>query len=229
DVVDFNRTCPAPGAPFLPLSGIPIYYSRCGACDFMFAAEMCGWTPEQFLERVYNDDYALYDPDYVEARPQANADFLIHYFKAGAFTHLDYGGGNGGLSRRRAAAGWPSVSYDPLLDAERPQGPFDLVTSFEVFEHVPDINVLFSDLQSLVKADGLIMFSTLLSDGEIARGRPLSWWYAAPRNGHISLFSSQSLRMCLNQRGFNLASASANLHLAYRDIPPWASALLKGH
>jgi hypothetical protein len=40
-----------------------------------------------------------------------------------------------------------------------------------------------------------VLFSTLLSDGEIVRGRPLRWWYAAPRNGHISLFSAQSLRL----------------------------------
>jgi hypothetical protein len=33
------------------------------------------------------------------------------------------------------------------------------------------------------------MFSTLLSDGNIKLGQKLTWWYASPRNGHISLFS----------------------------------------
>ncbi|MGZ5207034.1 MAG: class I SAM-dependent methyltransferase [Caldimonas sp.] len=216
----------------LPDSGTLIEYCLCDGCGFCFAPEFSNWTFQEFERRIYNDQYERVDPDYKLARPAANANLLDQLLGSAKVTHLDYGGGSGLLSEHLRKKGWDSRTYDPFVDRNRlvrDLGRFDLVTAFEVFEHVPDINVLFSDLQSLVKADGLIMFSTLLSDGEIARGRPLSWWYAAPRNGHISLFSSQSLRMCLNQRGFNLASASANLHLAYRDIPPWASALLKGH
>ena len=34
---------------------------------------------------------------------------------------------------------------------------------------------------TLARPDALILFSTLLSDGEIARGRPLTWWYVPLR------------------------------------------------
>lgn len=85
-----------------------------------------------------------------------------------------------------------------------------------------------SDLRSLLAPEGIVMFGTMLSDGNIAPRQRLTWWYASPRNGHISLFSAQSLRMCLNRRGLNFASASANLHVAYRAIPPWAAHLLGG-
>ena len=226
DVVDFNRTCPTPGAPVPPLSGVPVYYSRCGACGFLFAAEMCGWTPEQFLERVYNDDYALYDPDYVETRPQANADFLIRHFKAGAFTHLDYGGGNGELSRRLTAAGWPSVSYDPLIDAEPPQGPFDLVTSFEVFEHVPDVHRLMSDLNALTGDASVVLFSTMVSDSAVDPGARLSWNYAGPRNGHISLFSRRALQILAQRYGYAFGSFDDGIHCFVRAVPAWASHLI---
>lgn len=226
DVVDFSRTCPGPGVIQPPLSGIPVYYSRCGDCGFLFAAEMLAWTPQQFLERVYNDDYMLCDPDYVETRPRANADFLMQHFKAGAFTHLDYGGGNGALSRRLTEAGWPSASYDPLVDAERPPGSFDLVTSFEVFEHVPDVDRLMSDLNALTGDASVVLFTTSVSDKEVVPGARLSWDYAGPRNGHISLFSRRSLQVLAQRYGYAFGSFNDNIHCFVRTIPGWASHLI---
>lgn len=229
--VDFNKSCEDSRGLKLAPSGVAIEYYLCDGCGFCFAPEFAAWTFHDFEQRIYNGDYEKVDPDYKLVRPAANANMLAGLFAAAKVSHLDYGGGSGLLSKQLGDKGWDSQTYDPYVDRSvdvRGLGPFDLVTAFEVFEHVPDVNVLFDDLQTLVKPDGAIMFSTLLSDGEIGRGRPLSWWYASPRNGHISLFSAQSLRMCLNQRGFNFASASANLHVAYRTIPPWAAHLLGG-
>ncbi len=183
------------------------------------------WPVDKFEARIYNHDYAAVDPDYKAVRPTGNAEMVDQTFGAAKLRHIDYGGGSGLLSQLLAAKSWDSQSYDPFVNKDvdvRSLGEFDLVTAFEVFEHVPDIDALFQDLRSLMKPDGMILFSTLLSDGEIARGRPLSWWYAAPRNGHISLFSSQSMQMCLRRYGFSSASASANLHTAFRQIPLWA-------
>jgi SAM-dependent methyltransferase len=229
--VDFNKSCEEARGLRLPPSGATVRYYLCDGCGFCFAPEFSTWTFQDFEQRIYNGDYEKVDPDYKQVRPAANANMLAGLFAAAKISHLDYGGGSGLLSRQLRDKGWDSQTYDPYVDRSvdvRGLGPFDLVTAFEVFEHVPDVNVLFDDLQKLVKPDGAIMFSTLLSDGEIGRGRPLTWWYASPRNGHISLFSAQSLRMCLNRRGFNFASASANLHVAYRTVPAWAAHLLGG-
>lgn len=229
DSVDFNKNCEEARGLKLPRSGEPIEYRLCDACGFCFAPEIARWSFRDFEQRIYNDDYEAVDPDYRRARPEANANLLEQLFGSSKPSHIDYGGGSGVLSAALRDKGWSSRTFDPFVDREvrvRELGRFDLVTAFEVFEHVPDIEVLFADLQSLVAPGGLLLFSTLLSDGEIVRGRPLLWWYAAPRNGHISLFSAQSLRLSLNQRGLNLASASANLHLAYRTVPAWARHLL---
>lgn len=229
DAVDFNKTCEEPRGLRLPPSGTQVRYHWCDRCGFCFAPELFAWTFEQFERKIYNADYGAVDPDYVRVRPLANAGLVDQLFGKGQVSHIDYGGGSGLLSETLRDKGWRSQTYDPFVDrtVRVPDlGQFDLVTAFEVFEHVPDIDTLFEDLQALVKADGLILFSTLLSDGEIQRGRPLSWWYASPRNGHISLFSKESMRLCMNRRGFNFASASANLHVAYRHIPAWAAHVL---
>ncbi len=161
------------------------------------------WSIEEFSTRIYNDDYKLVDPDYLEVRPHANAQMLAGKFanQALIIRHLDYGGGNGVLSSELFAAGWDSTSYDPFVDGplRADMGRFNLVTSFEVFEHVPEVNRLISTLSSLVDDDGMVLFSTLLSDG-ICRNQRLQWWYASPRNGHISLSRAAAWR-CWAKRG----------------------------
>lgn len=227
--VDFNKACEEVRGLRLPPSGIPVRYHLCDRCGFCFAPELLSWSFEQFERQIYNDDYGKVDPDYKRERPLGNAGLVDQLFGKSKVSHLDYGGGSGLLSETLRGRGWSSRSYDPFVDRElrvADLGKFDLVTAFEVFEHVPDIAALVEDLRMLVGPDGVILFSTLLSDGEIGRGRPLTWWYASPRNGHISLFSKESLRLCLNKAGFNHASASANLHLAYGRAPAWAAHVL---
>ena len=229
DRVDFNKNCEEPRGLKLPASGVLIEYVLCDGCGFCFAPEFAKWTFRDFEQRIYNEDYGAVDPDYREVRPQGNAEMLHHLLGEARISHLDYGGGSGLLSDRLRDKGWDSRTYDPFVQRDTrlsDLGTFDLVTAFEVFEHVPDIDQLFTNLVQLVKADGLVLFSTLLSDGNIARGQPLGWWYASPRNGHISLFSAQSLRSSLNRRGLHFASANANLHIAHRTVPPWARHLV---
>jgi SAM-dependent methyltransferase len=229
DTVDLNKSCEEARGLRLPASGTPVRYHLCDRCGFCFAPELFAWSFAQFEEKIYNADYVKVDPDYLRDRPIANAALVDQLFGKAKVTHLDYGGGSGLLSETLRQKGWSSRSYDPFVDRTvrvEDLGRFDLVTAFEVFEHVPDIERLFADLQSLVNADGVILFSTLLSDGQIRRDQPMSWWYASPRNGHISLFSKESLRLCMNRSGFNSASANANLHLGYRKVPPWAASLL---
>ena len=231
DVVDLNKSCEEARGKFLPIAGVPIYYALCEQCGFCFAPEFRHWSLEEFSTRIYNEDYKLVDPDYHEARPRVNAQTLAGMFDKHVLDirHLDYGGGNGVLSNELFAAGWDSKSYDPFVDGPLSEdyGKFNLVTSFEVFEHVPDVNHLISTLSSLVEKDGIVLFTTLLSDGHLARNHRLDWWYASPRNGHVSLFSRRSLTLLGEKEGFELMSFSPDRHAYWRSVPSWAADVLK--
>jgi SAM-dependent methyltransferase len=229
--VDFNKSCEESRGKFLPRSGVLVCYALCGNCGFCFAPQIYAWPPETFERWIYNDTYVEVDPDYLGARPQNNADVLGQLFpQAPAARHLDYGGGNGMLANILRGRGWDSSSYDPFLERDRAhesRGQFDLITAFEVFEHVPDVNALIRDLDRLRTPTGIVLFSTLISDGEMQSDSPLSWWYAAPRNGHISLFSRKSLGLLANRQSLNLASFSNNFHTFVGTVPTWAPHLMR--
>jgi SAM-dependent methyltransferase len=232
DVVDFNKSCEEPKGKFAPLSGRPVYYRLCHQCMFCFAPEICAWPPERFAAEIYNDGYAWFDPDYESARPTGNAQQLAAMFQGqeGRIRHLDYGGGNGLLSRLMRERGFDSTSYDPFVDTNVDKtalGRFDLITAYEVFEHAPDVRALMADLIALRREDGVVLFSTLVSDGQIAPRQRLSWWYASPRNGHISLFSRASLGRLAGSHGLAFGSFSPGFHAMLTTPPPWAAHLFK--
>lgn len=230
DVVDFNKSCEEPNGNFLQLSGTPIYYYICNQCGFCFAPEFKKWTFKEFTDKIYNEDYIFVDPDYLKLRPESNAKNIIKRFENvyEDIRHLDYGGGNKVLTTYLIKYKWNSSSYDPFIDKTiniKELGKYDLISAFEVFEHVPDVNIMMDELSILLKDDGAILFSTLLSDGNIEKNKALTWWYASPRNGHISLYSKDSLVSLAKKYNYNIGSFNRGLHLFYKEIPVWAKHL----
>ncbi|MDR2788772.1 MAG: class I SAM-dependent methyltransferase [Candidatus Accumulibacter sp.] len=224
DAVDFNKSCGVHGVQ-VTLAGIPIYYAHCARCGFCFAPEFSAWSPEDFMTRIYNDEYIIFDPEYIEHRPRESAACLLSMFPKlpESIRHLDYGSGNALLGKILRESNWNSTDYDPLVNRGLridSLGRFDLITAFEVFEHVPDIRKLISDLRLLLAPGGIILFSTLLSDGKIHANQRLTWWYAAPRNGHISLFSRNSLSILAQECHWNFGSFSDAFHIFFSSIPP---------
>jgi len=226
-VVDFHKSCIEAQGKRLALSGRPVYYRRCSQCEFTFTTAFDGWDWDAFRARIYNDDYIVVDPDFVELRPVGNAHLIANSFPnaKSSIGILDYGGGNGVLAARLRDAGFSATTYDPYSSLNQlPAEKFDLVTCFEVLEHVPTPQDTVATMMSLLKQPGAILFSTLVQPKEFpAIG--LNWWYAGPRNGHISLYSTQSLALLFKPHGMRVASFTDNIHFAYAQKPAFAAHL----
>ena len=229
-VVDFHKSCVEAQGKRLRLSGIPIYYRRCGRCGFVYTGAFDRWTEAEFAARIYNREYGLVDPDFTETRPANNARLLMEAFAGSrnSISILDYGGGSGRLAEILRREGFNAVTYDPFSEHRTPpEGRFDLMTCFEVMEHAPQPLEALRAMDGLLKEDGLILFSTLLQPKDFDQ-RGLSWWYVGPRNGHCSLYSAEALVQLFASVGMKVASWNEALHLAYRRVPAFAAHLRIG-
>lgn len=220
-VADFHKSCLEREGRRLNLLGLPVYYRRCPRCGLAFSDTMLRWRDQDFAKYIYNDDYAQVDPDYVEARPAANARWLLDLLGPSArdLSLIDYGGGNGRLAAELRTAGMRAYTVDPHASHEPPGVErADLVTAFEVFEHAVWPQRVLDEMLARMKPEGALVFSTLLQPPDFdARG--VGWWYVAPRNGHVTIHSRESLVTLLQSRGLSLASASDGIHAAFRRPP----------
>lgn len=230
-VVDFNKNCEVQrNRHVLPVSGIPVYYYQCPACKCIFTILFDDFTKNDFLTHIYNADYVLVDPDYVEVRPKSFATGINDAFSQQKhISILDYGGGNGLLERSLEESGFSDVdTYDPFspIYATKPDKRYDCILSFEVFEHSIDPYHTLQEIDGLLKPNGIVIFSTLTQPQDID-DIGLSWWYVGPRNGHVTIHSIQSLQVLARLFTFSLAHFNSGLHLLFREMPDFARHLIR--
>lgn len=220
--VDFEKHCnqQLEEARF---AGIEVAYYRCEGCHFIFTPFLDSFSPEELVARVYNDDYVKFDPLYPAIRPRMNADFLRSILGETLrgrhdLRILDYGAGNGLLGELMGEA-TAVESYDALNPRfnQLPEGRFDLIFCSEVVEHIPDPHALMADWAKLLKHPGAVIFSTTLQPDDIASQRG-GWWYLGPRNGHVSLFSRESLALLCEAHGLDYVAIDEQWHVAGHDL-----------
>jgi hypothetical protein len=146
---------------------------------------------------------------------------------------LDFGGGSGLLCRLLRDVGidaWTCDAYGSSeyalrfradIDAAESKS-FDVVTAFEVLEHLPhpdqDLNKLFR-----VSPDVLIASTEPYSASYDA-----SWWYLSPKTGqHVFFYSSQALQMIADRFGYALLSIGGWHIFTRRPIGAFTRALLR--
>jgi 2-polyprenyl-3-methyl-5-hydroxy-6-metoxy-1,4-benzoquinol methylase len=223
-VVDFNKSCLELGKVFLPLRGVPVYYHRCESCGLIFSNAFDAWTPADYREHIYNADYITVDPEYADARPRSMAETVFKFLKpAGDIQILDYGSGSGLMAQVLRDKGLSATSWDPMTSQAQPDAShFDVVTSFEVLEHTATPIATAQDMVKRLTPTGVLLFSTLVVDA--LPPHHVGFWYIAPRNGHVTIYTKKSLQTLFGSLGCRVHHFNETMHMAFQTLPPWLAA-----
>ncbi len=223
---DFSKTCEDRNGPVFAPSGQAVDYYRCTACGFLFTDLLDDWSSERLKRDIYNEDYVKADPEITGVRAARIAEIVEDL--CGAWRDrlriFDYGGGTGGLVDELRRRGFRHVDGgDPFFGEPRelPRG-LDLMLCIEVLEHLVRPADPFVAAQQALGEDAALLVTTVVQPVNIA-GHGAAWWYLAPRNGHISLHSRDSLHALAARHGFRIASLSEGTHLAWRGVPRFAA------
>jgi hypothetical protein len=229
DTLDFNKICGAPTAYFENTKiGVGVEYRRCLRCGFIFTEFFDEFTRDLWVTFVYNSDYySSIDPEYKSIRPRQKSYQLRCLLRSpnARWVGLDYGGGAGLLSQLMRESGYVFDSYDPFganTTQEVNWGKYNMCTLFEVAEHAVDpIGVLGEIVRISSPARLGVLVGTEIHDRQhLQPGHLANWWYAAPRNGHVSLFSRASLVRLAGSHSLSYSGLSRGIHFFYRGYSP---------
>ncbi len=102
-----------------------------------------------------------------------------------------------------------SVHCGAIEDAPLPEGGYDVITLWDVIEHLPDPALDIRAIHSALRPGGVFVISTMDVESLFARAFGRRWpWYMQM---HLVYFSRQTLCEMLRREGFQIAEVSTHV------------------
>lgn len=191
--------------------GETVDYFDCSHCGYLQTE-----TPH-WLDRAYNR--AINDVDTgIMVRNRTNVARVV--MTLAAYSRLngrvvDHAGGYGILVRMLRDAGidayWRDRYCENLLARgfEAKSQPADLMTAFEVLEHLVDP---VADLRAMLKEAPVVLLSTDLVPTD--EPPPTDWWYLGQEHGqHVGFFRRRTLAFIATVLGAHVATDGQSVHV----------------
>ena len=231
-----SRTCngcrASDATPLLVKDGYELV--RCGRCGLISVANP---PDDEQRSRLYSFDAgyhaSLVDDAASVAFHQREAALNLRVLRrfASSGQLLDIGCSTGLFLRAAQDIGWAAqgLEYSPdssriareqhgldvktgeLLPDTYPAGSFDVVTMWDVIEHVPDPYTTLVRIRGILAADGQVLLKTPNADGLYPRlslrlAHRLGFWGHAEPPGHLFQFSVESLSRMAERAGFRVVA-----------------------
>jgi 2-polyprenyl-3-methyl-5-hydroxy-6-metoxy-1,4-benzoquinol methylase len=208
---------------------------ECTTCRlrYLFPQPALHETEELYSEHYFQSTDALgrgYE-GYTEQAENLRATFRdrLRFLpsQAGGKRLLDVGAAAGYFVEQARQGGWDAEGIEPskwaasyardrvgvpvregiLDETAYPANTFDVITFWEVIEHLPDPRAFLTNVARVAKPGATILFSTPDSGSTVARilGRNWLGWRKVPE--HLFFFDKPSLVRLLNETGFDVTGS----------------------
>lgn len=214
------KICSSPSSQYLVaevLGKYQVAYYKCTACQFIQTEEPY-WLEEAYSSAITKLDLGLVMRNELMT-PVVKA--VINKWSNPNGKFVDYGGGYGMLVRMMRDRGYDYYRQDTYCAnlyaesfdiADLPPFKADLLSAFEVFEHLVDPA---SELEKMLALSDSVLFSTMVQTSDNVT--PETWWYFTPETGqHIALYSRASLEALAKRFKLNYCWNEQDIHLFTR-------------
>ncbi len=192
-------------------------FERCPRCGLVMAVRP-HWLDQAYAAPITRLDIGLLDRCLLLSQVTA-AVLRAERLRGGRF--LDWAGGYGALTRLMRDRGYHFEHLDPMTDNVFAHGHevpdvdsrrYDLVTGFEVLEHLEDPVGALRPVAGTT--DRLLITTQPLPDPPPS---PTQWWYYALSTGqHITFYTPRSLALLAERLGFDGVVTGSFVHLFHR-------------
>ncbi len=193
-----------------------ISYYKCSNCGFIQTEEPY-WLEKAYSSAITKSDIGLITRNIYNSNVLEK---LILNLFPNSTVYLDYAGGYGMFVRIMRDKGFDFYWQDDYCEnvfvtdfVGDLTKEYDLITAYEVFEHLPDPN---KTIEMLLSKCNILCFSTDMTDNINDFD---SWWYRAEASGqHISFYSKKTLQFLANKYNVHYYSFENNtIHLFTKD------------
>ena len=192
-----------------------VKYYRCNDTGFIQTEEPY-WLDEAYSSAITKLDVGLLYRNLI-LRDRVSKIIVKDFNEAGVF--LDYAGGYGAFTRLMRDNGFNFYNTDKFcqnlfaeyfdLNDLPVNTRFELVSAFEVFEHLTDP---IPEIQEMLKFSDNLLFSTELQPDNIQSVD--DWPYFATETGqHVAFYNKASLKAIADRLGYDFYTDGSFLHL----------------
>ncbi|MFK5985900.1 MAG: class I SAM-dependent methyltransferase [Pseudomonadota bacterium] len=201
------------------LAKYDISYFHCPNCQFIQTEE------EHWLTEAYQDSINLSDTGYMQRNLALSkvVSTVLAWFFPSSPRCLDYAGGYGVFVRLMRDIGYDFYWQDKYTEnlfargfEVKEQHSFDVITSFESFEH---FDQPLQEIETMLNLSNNILFSTVLYGDKVPES---DWHYFGLEHGqHISFYNLSTLKFLAQKYKLNLYSDKKSIHfLTNKTIHP---------